>query len=48
LFPIAAQHRANPAGHFRFTKIPAERYYIISLIEEEPEPHKEEQQAGLA
>jgi hypothetical protein len=28
--------RANPTGHFRFTKIPAGRYYILSLIEEGP------------
>ena len=31
-----------------FTKIPAGRYYIVSLIEEGPRPHKEEQQTGLA
>jgi len=39
--------RANPTGHFWFTKIPAGRYYIISLIEEGSGSHKE-QLAGLA
>ena len=48
LAPYLRTTRATPTGHFWFTKIPAGRYYIISLIEEGPEPHKEEQQAGLA
>ena len=48
LVPYRRTTRANPTGHFWFTKIPARRYYIISLIEEGSGPHKEEQQAGLA
>ena len=40
--------RANPTGHFWFTKIPAGRYYIVSLIEEGSGTHKEEQLEGLA
>jgi hypothetical protein len=48
LLPYRRTTRANPTRHFRFTKIPAGRYYILSLIEERPSPHKEEQQAGLA
>ena len=46
--PYLRTTRANPTGHFWFTKIPAGRYYIISLIEEGSGSHKEEQQAGLA
>jgi hypothetical protein len=41
--------RANPTGHFWFTKIPAGRYYIVSLIEEGgSSAHQDERQAGLA
>ena len=40
--------RANPTGHFWFTKIPAGRYYIVSLIEGDRERTKEDQFAGLA
>ena len=48
LTPYLRTTRANPTGHFWFTKIPAGRYYLVSLIEEGSGPHKEEQQAGLA
>ena len=48
LVPYLRTTRANPTGHFWFTKIPAGQYYILNLIEERPSPHKEEQQAGLA
>jgi hypothetical protein len=48
LIPYLRTTRANPTGHFWFTKIPAGRYYLVSLIEEGSGPHKEEQQAGLA
>ena len=40
--------RANPTGHFWFTKIPAGRYYLISLIEGGAGGHKDEQLTGLA
>ena len=40
--------RTNPNGHFWFTKIPAGRYYIVSLIEGGSGTHQDEQFAGLA
>ena len=48
LAPYLPTTRVNPTGHFRFTKIPAGRYYIVSLIEEGSGSHKEDQQTGLA
>ncbi|MGH7215787.1 MAG: hypothetical protein ACREIG_00970 [Nitrospiraceae bacterium] len=48
LAPYLRTTRANPTGHFWFTKIPSGRYYIISLIEEKSGTHQEERQAGLA
>jgi hypothetical protein len=48
LVPYRRTTRANPTGHFWFTKIPAGRYYVLSLIEEGPGAHKEEQMSGLA
>ena len=48
LTPYLRTTRANPTGHFWFTKIPSGRYYIISLIDEGAGTRKEEQQAGLA
>ena len=48
LVPYLRTTRANPTGHFWFTKVPAGRYYIVSLIEEGSGAHKEEQLAGLA
>ena len=48
LAPYLRTTRANPTGHFWFTKIPAGRYYIVSLIEEGAGAHKDEQLAGLA
>jgi hypothetical protein len=48
LAPYLRMTRSNPTGHFWFTKIPAGRYYILSLIEEGSGARKEEQQAGLA
>ena len=47
LTPYLRTTRANPTGHFWFTKIPAGRYYLVSLIEEESGVHKEEQLSGL-
>ena len=46
--PYLRTTRANPTGHFWFTKIPAGRYYLVSLIEEGAGARKEEQQSGLA
>jgi hypothetical protein len=48
LAPYLRMTRANPTGHFWFTKIPAGRYYIVSLIEEESGPHDDERLEGLA
>ncbi|MEO6307184.1 MAG: hypothetical protein ABIO96_01940 [Nitrospiraceae bacterium] len=48
LAPYLRTTRANPTGHFWFTKIPAGHYYLVSLIEEGSGPHKEEQMSGLA
>ena len=46
--PYLRTTRANPTGHFWFTKIPAERYYIVSLIEGGSGTHQDEKSAGLA
>jgi hypothetical protein len=48
LVPYLRTTRANPTGHFWFTKIPAGRYYLVSLIDEGAGTRKEEQQTGLA
>jgi hypothetical protein len=48
LVPYLRTTRANPTGHFWFTKIPAGRYYLVSLIDEGVGTRKEEQQTGLA
>jgi len=48
LAPYLRTTRANPTGHFWFTKIPAGRYYVVSLIEGSSGTHKEEQLTGLA
>ena len=48
LSPYLRTTRANPTGHFWFTKIPAGRYYIVSLIEGGSGTHQEERLAGLA
>jgi hypothetical protein len=48
LAPYLRTTRVNPTGHFWFTKIPAGRYYIVSLIEGDRERSKDDQFAGLA
>ena len=48
LVPYLRTTRANPTGHFRFTKIPAGRYYLVSLIEEGSGAQKKNNIAGLA
>jgi hypothetical protein len=40
--------RANPNGHFWFTKIPAGRYYIVSLLEGAVGAHQDERPGGIA
>lgn len=46
ILPYLRTARANPTGHFWFTKIPAGRYYILSVIEGSSQ--KEDGPAGLA
>jgi len=46
LAPYLRTTRTNPIGHFWFTKIPAWRYYIVSLIEGGSGTHQDEQLAG--
>ncbi len=48
LTPYLRTTKANPTGHFWFTKIPAGRYYLISLIDEGTGPRQEERLIGLA
>jgi hypothetical protein len=47
LAPYLRVTRANPTGHFWFSKIPAGRYYIVSLIEAGSGSHQDERLAGL-
>lgn len=47
LAPYLRMTRANPTGHFWFTKIPAGRYYIVSLIEAGSGAHQDERLVGL-
>ena len=46
ILPYLRTTRANPTGHFWFSKIPAGRYYIVSVIEGGSQ--KEEGPAGIA
>ncbi|MCE9535024.1 MAG: carboxypeptidase-like regulatory domain-containing protein [Nitrospirae bacterium] len=48
LAPYLRTTRANPTGHFWFTKVPAGRYYLVSLIEGGSGTHQEERLSGLA
>ena len=48
LAPYVRTTRANPTGHFWFTKIPAGRYYIVSVMEGGTGSHQEERAAGIA
>lgn len=48
LAPYLRTTRANPTGHFWFTKIPAGRYYIVSLIDEGAGPRQEGRLVRLA
>lgn len=46
ILPYLRTTRANPTGHFWFTKIPAGHYYIVSVIEGSSQ--KEDGPAGIA
>jgi len=48
LTPYLRTTRANPTGHFWFTKLPAGRYYIVSVVEEGASAHQEERATGIA
>ena len=48
LLPYLRTTRANPTGHFWFMKIPAGRYYLVSLIEGGGGSHQDERAAGIA
>ena len=48
LTPYLRTTRANPTGHFWFTKVPSGRYYIVSLLESGTGSHKEERAEGIA
>ncbi|MGQ0666673.1 MAG: hypothetical protein ACT4O4_06530 [Nitrospiraceae bacterium] len=48
LVPYLRTTRASPTGHFWFTKIPAGRYYLVSLIEGGAGSHQDERAAGIA
>ncbi len=48
LTPYLRTTRANPTGHFWFTKVPAGRYYVISLLEGSGGAHQDERAVGMA
>lgn len=48
LAPYLRTTRANPTGHFWFTKLPAGRYYVVSLLEGGSGAHQDERQSGIA
>lgn len=48
LIPYLRTTRANPTGHFWFTKVPAGRYYVISLLEGSGGAHQDERAVGIA
>lgn len=48
LLPYLRTTRANPTGHFWFTKIPAGRYYLVSLLEGGSGSHQDERGVGIA
>lgn len=47
LLPYLRTTRANPTGHFWFTKVPAGRYYVVSPLEGSG-AHKDERAVGMA
>ncbi|WP_090744214.1 hypothetical protein [Candidatus Nitrospira nitrosa] len=48
LLPYLRVTRANPTGHFWFTKVPAGRYYVVSLLEGSGGAHQDERAVGIA
>ena len=47
LIPYLRTTRANPTGHFWFTKVPAGRYYIVSLLDGAGNAHQDERAVGM-
>jgi hypothetical protein len=48
LTPYLRTTRANPTGHFWFTKVPAGRYYVVSPLEGSGGGHQDERAVGIA
>jgi hypothetical protein len=48
LLPYLRTTRANPTGHFWFIKIPAGRYYVVSVLEAGGGAHQEERASDIA
>lgn len=48
LLPYLRVTRANPTGHFWFTKVPAGRYYVVSLLEGSGGAQQDERAVGIA
>ena len=48
LIPYLRATRANPTGHFWFTKVPAGRYYVVSPLEGSGGAHQDERVMGMA
>ena len=48
LLPYLRTTRANPTGHFWFAKLPAGRYYLVSLLEGGGGSHQDERGVGIA
>ncbi|MFO0707195.1 MAG: hypothetical protein U0412_10115 [Nitrospira sp.] len=48
LLPFVRTTRANPTGHFWFTKIPAGQYYVLSVINGGSGSHQDERISGVA
>lgn len=48
LIPYLRTTRANPTGHFWFTKVPAGRYYVVSLLEGSSGARQDERAMGIA
>jgi hypothetical protein len=48
LVPYLRTTRANPTGHFWFTKVPAGRYYVVSLLDGAGNAHQDERAVGMA
>lgn len=48
LLPYLRITRANPTGHFWFSKLPAGRYYMVRVIAGGAGSHQDERTAGIA